>query len=163
MVGYAVGWLLYGADNGLFFPRDSRIVISNSTQEDLWNRMRVGIRFFCVKKLREITCFHLPDVFCYLHTRVYLFFVIAVLEQKSHFTGVMPKKKQWKLETMLTTMEDNVKAHDRERKRIARSKPETRARQNALQRERRALKRQQAINSHGDNIKRTKCVQTPSL
>ncbi|GIY49077.1 hypothetical protein CDAR_437971 [Caerostris darwini] len=80
---------------------------------------------------------------------------------------VMPKRKQWKLETMLetmlTTMEDNVKAHDRERKRIARSKPETRARQNALQRERRALKRQQAINPHDDNIKHTKCVQTPSL
>ncbi|GIY77021.1 hypothetical protein CDAR_273461 [Caerostris darwini] len=36
----------------------------------------------------------------------------------------MPKRKQWKLETMLeTTMEDNVKAHGRERKRIARSKP----------------------------------------
>ncbi|GIX93072.1 ATP-dependent RecD-like DNA helicase [Caerostris darwini] len=48
-------------------------------------------------------------------------------------------------------------------KRIARSKPETRARQNALQRERRALKRQQAINPHDDNIKHTKCVQTPSL
>ncbi|GIX98470.1 ATP-dependent DNA helicase [Caerostris darwini] len=64
---------------------------------------------------------------------------------------------------MLTAMEDNVKAHDRERKRIARSKPETRARQNALQRERRALKRQQAINPHDDNIKHTKCVQTPSL
>ncbi|GIY39916.1 hypothetical protein CDAR_188281 [Caerostris darwini] len=31
----------------------------------------------------------------------------------------MPKRKQWKLETMLTTMEDNVAAHDRERKRIA--------------------------------------------
>ncbi|GIY24783.1 hypothetical protein CDAR_229211 [Caerostris darwini] len=76
---------------------------------------------------------------------------------------VMPKRKQWKLETMLTTMEDNVKAHDSERKRIARSKPETRARQNALQRERRALKRQQAINPHDDNIKHTKCVQTPSL
>ncbi|GIY44141.1 EGF-like domain-containing protein [Caerostris darwini] len=76
---------------------------------------------------------------------------------------VMPKRKQRKLETMLTTMEDNVKAHDRERKRIARSKPETRARQNALQRERRALKRQQAINPHDDNIKHTKCVQTPSL
>ncbi|GIY44410.1 ATP-dependent DNA helicase [Caerostris darwini] len=60
-------------------------------------------------------------------------------------------------------MEDNVKAHDSERKRIARSKPETRARQNALQRERRALKRQQAINPHDDNIKHTKCVQTPSL
>ncbi|GIY81916.1 hypothetical protein CDAR_43411 [Caerostris darwini] len=60
-------------------------------------------------------------------------------------------------------MEDNAKAHDRERKRIARSKPETRARQNALQRERRALKRQQAINPHDDNIKHTKCVQTPSL
>ncbi|GIY08462.1 ATP-dependent DNA helicase [Caerostris darwini] len=58
-------------------------------------------------------------------------------------------------------MEDNVKAH--ERKRIARSKPETRARQNALQRERLALKRQQAINPHDDNIKHTKCVQTPSL
>ncbi|GIY82987.1 hypothetical protein CDAR_553701 [Caerostris darwini] len=64
---------------------------------------------------------------------------------------------------MLTAMKDNVKAHDRERKRIARSKPETRARQNALQRERRALKRQQAINPHDDNIKHTKCVQTPSL
>ncbi|GIX82315.1 hypothetical protein CDAR_204661 [Caerostris darwini] len=75
----------------------------------------------------------------------------------------MPKRKQWKLETMVTTMEDNVKAHDRERKRIARSKPETRARQNVLQRERRALKRQQAINPHDDNIKHTKCVQTPSL
>ncbi|GIY71447.1 ATP-dependent DNA helicase [Caerostris darwini] len=60
-------------------------------------------------------------------------------------------------------MEDNVKAHDRERKRIARSKPETRARQNALQRERQAIKRQQAINPHDDNIKHTKCVQTPSL
>ncbi|GIY00856.1 ATP-dependent DNA helicase [Caerostris darwini] len=60
-------------------------------------------------------------------------------------------------------MEDNVKAHDRERKRIARSKPETRARQNALQRQLRALKRQQAINPHDDNIKHTKCVQTPSL
>ncbi|GIY61980.1 ATP-dependent DNA helicase [Caerostris darwini] len=60
-------------------------------------------------------------------------------------------------------MEDNVKAHDRERKRIARSKPETRARQNTLQRERRALKRQRAINPHDDNIKHTKCVQTPSL
>ncbi|GIY70754.1 hypothetical protein CDAR_543801 [Caerostris darwini] len=60
-------------------------------------------------------------------------------------------------------MEDNVKAHDRERKRIARSKPETRARQNALQRERRALKRQQTINPHDGNIKHTKCVQTPSL
>ncbi|GIY01978.1 ATP-dependent DNA helicase [Caerostris darwini] len=59
-------------------------------------------------------------------------------------------------------MEDNVKAHDRERKRIARSKPETRARQNALQRERRALKRQQAINPP-DDIKHTKCVQIPSL
>ncbi|GIY38031.1 ATP-dependent DNA helicase [Caerostris darwini] len=58
-------------------------------------------------------------------------------------------------------MEDNVKVHDRER--IARSKPETRARQNALQRERRTLKRQQAINPHDDNIKHTKCVQTPSL
>ncbi|GIX96484.1 hypothetical protein CDAR_214481 [Caerostris darwini] len=56
---------------------------------------------------------------------------------------VMPKRKQWKLETMLTTMEDNIKAHDRERKRIARLKPQTRARQNALQQERRALKRQQ--------------------
>ncbi|GIY59762.1 hypothetical protein CDAR_401331 [Caerostris darwini] len=79
----------------------------------------------------------------------------------------MPKRKQWKLETMLettlTTMKDNVKAHDRERKRIARSKPETRAHQNALQRERRALTRQQAINPHDDNIKHTKCVQTPSL
>ncbi|GIX76320.1 hypothetical protein CDAR_418651 [Caerostris darwini] len=48
-------------------------------------------------------------------------------------------------------------------KRIARSKPETRARLNTLQRERRALKRQQAINPHDDNIKHTKCVQTPSL
>ncbi|GIY50632.1 hypothetical protein CDAR_428971 [Caerostris darwini] len=57
----------------------------------------------------------------------------------------MPKRKQWKLETMLTTMEDNIKAYDRESKRIALSKPETRARQNALQRERRALKRQQAL------------------
>ncbi|GIX96400.1 hypothetical protein CDAR_392591 [Caerostris darwini] len=75
----------------------------------------------------------------------------------------MPKRKQWKLETMLTTTKDNVKAHDRERKRIARSKPETLARQNALQRERRALKRQQAINPHDDNIKHTKCVRTPSL
>ncbi|GIY58343.1 hypothetical protein CDAR_294961 [Caerostris darwini] len=60
-------------------------------------------------------------------------------------------------------MEDNGKAHDRERKKIARSKPETRARQNAFQRERRALKRQQAINPHDDNIKHTNCVQTPSL
>ncbi|GIY39597.1 ATP-dependent DNA helicase [Caerostris darwini] len=34
---------------------------------------------------------------------------------------------------------------------------------NALQRERRALKRQQAVNPHDDNIKHTKCVQTPSL
>ncbi|GIY24747.1 hypothetical protein CDAR_421181 [Caerostris darwini] len=77
----------------------------------------------------------------------------------------MPKRKQWKLETMLTTMEDNVKVHDRKRKRIARSKPETRARQNALQRERRALKRQQAINPHDDNIKHTtfRVFQTPSL
>ncbi|GIY15673.1 hypothetical protein CDAR_609671 [Caerostris darwini] len=75
----------------------------------------------------------------------------------------MPKRKQWKLETMLTTMEDHAKAHDRERKRIARSKPETRARQNALQRELRALKRQQAINPHDNNIKHTKCVQTPSF
>ncbi|GIY82251.1 hypothetical protein CDAR_24941 [Caerostris darwini] len=75
----------------------------------------------------------------------------------------MPKRKQWKLEAMLTTMEDNVKAHHRERKRIARSKPETRPRQNALQWERRALKRQQAINPRDDNIKHTKCVQTPSL
>ncbi|GIY73345.1 hypothetical protein CDAR_23551 [Caerostris darwini] len=58
---------------------------------------------------------------------------------------------------------DNVKAHDRERKRMARSKPETRAHQNALQRERRVLKRQQAINPYDDNIKHTKCVQTPSL
>ncbi|GIY53680.1 hypothetical protein CDAR_215401 [Caerostris darwini] len=57
----------------------------------------------------------------------------------------MPKRKQWKLETMLTTMEDNVKAYDRESKRIVLSKPETRARQNALQRERRALMRQQAL------------------
>ncbi|GIY61476.1 ATP-dependent DNA helicase [Caerostris darwini] len=40
---------------------------------------------------------------------------------------------------MVTTMEDNGKTHDHERKRIARSKPETRARQNALQKERRAL------------------------
>ncbi|GIY20791.1 hypothetical protein CDAR_229051 [Caerostris darwini] len=68
----------------------------------------------------------------------------AVLWRVKKKVKVMPKRKQWKLETMLTTMEDNVKAHDRERKRIARSKPETRARQNALQRERRALKRQQA-------------------
>ncbi|GIY63828.1 hypothetical protein CDAR_465711 [Caerostris darwini] len=76
----------------------------------------------------------------------------------------MPKRKRWNSETMLTTMEDNVKAHDRERKRIARSKPETRARQNALQRKRRALKRQQAINPHDDNIKHTKmCSKSFSL
>ncbi|GIY53081.1 hypothetical protein CDAR_308991 [Caerostris darwini] len=68
------------------------------------------------------------------------------------------KGNNLKLETMLTTMEDNVKAHDRERKRIARSKLETRVRQNALQRE-----RQQAINPHDDNIKHTEYVQTPSL
>ncbi|GIY84994.1 hypothetical protein CDAR_520391 [Caerostris darwini] len=41
----------------------------------------------------------------------------------------MPNRKQWKLETMLTTMEDNVKAHVRESKRIALSKSETRAHQ----------------------------------
>ncbi|GIY55393.1 hypothetical protein CDAR_471 [Caerostris darwini] len=63
----------------------------------------------------------------------------------------------------VATMEDNFKAHDRERKRIVRSKPEILARQNALQRELRALKRQQAINPYDDNIKPTKCVQTPSL
>ncbi|GIY33006.1 hypothetical protein CDAR_86091 [Caerostris darwini] len=74
------------------------------------------------------------------------------------------ESKRRKIEVMrLYRKSDNVKAHDRERKRIARSKPETRARQNALQRERRALKRQQAINPHDDNIKHTKCVQTPSL
>ncbi|GIX83756.1 hypothetical protein CDAR_71531 [Caerostris darwini] len=69
------------------------------------------------------------------------------------------ESKRRKIEVMrLYRKSDNVKAHDRERKRIARSKPETRARQNALQRERRALKRQQAINPHDDNIKHTKCV-----
>ncbi|GIY68253.1 hypothetical protein CDAR_499901 [Caerostris darwini] len=74
------------------------------------------------------------------------------------------ESKRRKIEVMrLHRKSDNVKAHDRERKRIARSKPETRARQNALQRERRAFKRQQAINRHDDNIKHTKCIQTPSL
>ncbi|GIY61912.1 hypothetical protein CDAR_518561 [Caerostris darwini] len=74
------------------------------------------------------------------------------------------ESKRRKIEVMrLYRKSNNVKAHDRERKRIARSKPETRARQNALQRERRSLKRHQAINPHDDNIKHTKCVQTPSL
>ncbi|GIX89156.1 hypothetical protein CDAR_599601 [Caerostris darwini] len=74
------------------------------------------------------------------------------------------ESKRRKIEVMrLYRKSDNVKAHDRERKRIASSKPETRARQNALQRERRALKRQQTINPYDDNIKHTKCVQTPSL
>ncbi|GIY35088.1 hypothetical protein CDAR_197021 [Caerostris darwini] len=34
----------------------------------------------------------------------------------------MPKRKQWKLETMLTTMKDNVKAHDRERLKLVPAK-----------------------------------------
>ncbi|GIY28499.1 hypothetical protein CDAR_88031 [Caerostris darwini] len=56
------------------------------------------------------------------------------------------ESKRRKIEVMrLYRKSDNVKAHDRERKRMARSKPETRARQNALQRERRALKRQPSL------------------
>ncbi|GIY28943.1 hypothetical protein CDAR_110191 [Caerostris darwini] len=77
----------------------------------------------------------------------------------------MPKRKPAESERIETKRRkiEVMRLYDRERKRIARSKPETRARQNALQRERRALKRQQAINPHDDNIKHTKCVQTPSL